>query len=347
MRILRLLLPPLLLGLACGCSATLDDVPLPGTGVEGETITIEADFDEALNLATGAVVKVNGVDSGRVEKVEARDFHARATMAVQASAELRDGATARLRYTTPLGELFVDVTNPPEGDVLATGAVLTTKDTTTAPTVEDALSQASLLVNGGGLGQLQTVTKELNAALGGRVDTFRDLLQQTQTFLTQANGTTADVDRALRGLAGVAAELRRRQDVIDAALRDLRPAAKVLRQGTPDLTALLREVERFARSADHLVGKTRTQLLATIHEVEPVLDEIARNKDTYTESLDALVRLSHSLDSVVPGDYLSTALDLHLDGVTLPDLAEVVDGLHGDLGLHLREGTPRFGGGPR
>jgi phospholipid/cholesterol/gamma-HCH transport system substrate-binding protein len=337
----------LLLVLACGCSTTLADVPLPGTGVQGDTVRIQTDFDEALNLATGATVKVNGVDSGRVEKVEARDFHARATLVVQTSAQLREGATVRLRYTTPLGELFVDVTNPPTGKVLASGALLTTKDTTTAPTVEDALSQASLLVNGGGLGQLETVTKELNAALGGREDTFRDLLLQTSEFLTQANGTTADVDRALRGLSDVSAELQRRQDVIDAALRDIRPAARVLRQDTPDLTALLREVERFARSADHLVGRTRNQLLSTIREVEPVLAEIARNKDRYAESLDALVQLSHSLDSVVPGDYLSTALDLHIDGVTLPSLGEVIGGLLDGLGVHLREGTPTFGGGPR
>ena len=234
--------------------------------------------------------------------------------------------------------------------MLASGAVLTRESTTTAPTVEDALSQASLLVNGGGLGQLETVTKELNAALGGREGTFRSLLQQTQAFLTQANGTTADVDRALRGLADVSAELRKRQDVIDAALRDIRPAAKVLREKTPDLTALLREVERFARSADQLVGRTREQLLATIREVEPVLAEFAANKDRYGESLDALVGLSKSLDSVVPGDYLSTALDLHVDGATLPDLAEVVDGLLdgvlGGLGLQLRENLS-FGGGAR
>jgi phospholipid/cholesterol/gamma-HCH transport system substrate-binding protein len=345
------LLPLLLLVLLCGCSTTLADVPLPGTGVEGKTVRIEADFDEALNLATGATVRVNGVDSGKVEKVEAKDFRAQATLIVKASAQLREGATARLRYTTPLGELFVDITNPPTGTVLASGAVLTTKVTTTAPTVEDALSQASLLVNGGGLGQLETVTKELNAALGGREDTFRDLLLQTSEFLTQANGTTADVDRALRGLSDVSAELQRRQDVIDAALRDIRPAARVLREDTPDLTALLREVERFARSADHLVGRTRTQLLATIREVEPVLAEIAAHKAQYAESLDALVRLSHSLDSVAPGDYLSTALDLHIDGVTLPDLGEVIGGVLGDvlggLGIHLRESTPSFGGGPR
>src|SRR5687768_9447490 len=91
------------------CSTTLSDVPMPGTGVSGDTISIKADFTEALNLAEGATVKVNGVDSGKVQRVVAKDFQAQAEMRVSTDAELREGATARLRYTTPLGELFVDV----------------------------------------------------------------------------------------------------------------------------------------------------------------------------------------------------------------------------------------------
>ena len=176
--------------LVSGCSTTLSDVPIPGKGVSGDTITVKADFEEALNLAQGATVKVNGVDSGKVQEVVAKDFQAQAEMLVKEDAGLREGATARLRYTTPLGELFVDVTNPPTGEPLKDGAVLTTHDTSTAPTVEDALSQASLLVNGGGLAQLQTVTEELNAIIGGREDTVRSLLDGSASFLTEANATT-------------------------------------------------------------------------------------------------------------------------------------------------------------
>ena len=184
---------------ASGCSTTLDDVPLPGTGVEGETVKVRVDFDEALNLATGAVVKVNGVDSGRVEKVEVRTSGRGPRWW---SARTRGCATARRRgCATPPRWASSSSTSSTRtsGTVLADAPCITTRDTTTAPTVEDAMSQASLLVNGGGLGQLQTVTQELNAALGGREGTFRDLLQQTRTFLTQANATTADIDRALRG----------------------------------------------------------------------------------------------------------------------------------------------------
>lgn len=321
---------------ASGCGPTLKDVPLPGTGVSGDTITIKADFAEALNLAQGATVKVNGVDSGKVQDVSARDFHAQAEMLVRTDAELRKGATARLRYTTPLGELFVDVTNPSTGPLLEDGTTLTSASTSTAPTVEDALSQAALLVNGGGLAQLQTVTRELNSAVGGREGTVRDLLDRSTVFLSEANATTSDIDRALRALASVSEELGARTTTINRALREIRPAAKVLRQNTDGLSDLLGEVEDFSAVANSTVNRTRTQLLNIIREVEPVLAELARNRTTYGVSLDQLVAIGTTLDRVAPGDYVNISLDLHFDGATPPN----IPGLPA-LGLEaLLGGTP-------
>ena len=108
-----------------------------------------------------------------MQVVAVEDFHAGPRWKVKTDAELREGATARLRYTTPLGELFVDITNPAKGAKLDDGTTSRARRHQTAPTVEDALAQASLLVNGGGLEQLQTVTEELNTAVGGREDTVR------------------------------------------------------------------------------------------------------------------------------------------------------------------------------
>lgn len=301
---------------ACGGGPRLDDV-LPGAGVPGQTITVTADFAEALNLAQGATVKVDGVDSGRVTSVQAVDFKARVTFKVSTGARLREGATARLRYTTPLGELFVDVTNPTKGTALADGAKLGENETSTAPTVEDALSQASLLVNGGGLAQLQTVTKELDDAIGGREDRIRGLLQRTNRFLSQANATTGDLDRALRALVSVSRLLRSRESTINAALRDVQPAAKVLRDLTPDFTKLLAEVDRFAGVANQTVLATRAQLLTVLREAQPVLAEAASQSSQYRRSLEALVKLGNTLAGVVPGDYLNIGLLLHLDGIKI------------------------------
>lgn len=309
---------------ATGCGPTFTDLPLPSGGVSGDTITVTADFAEALNLAQGAQVKVNGVNSGRVTSVTAKDFQAEVTFDVQTAAALHRGATARLRYTTPLGELFIDVTNPTSGALLADGAHLGTDATSTAPSVEDALAQASLLVNGGGLAQLQTITSELDTALGGREGRVRDLLERTNLFLTQANATTRQFDRALTALAQTSQLLDRRQTTIDAALRDIRPAAKVLRELTPDLTELLKQVDRFAGLANTTVLATRDNILSTLRSAEPVLREAASTGPRWRSSLEALVSLSKVLEGVVPGDYLNLGVLLHLDSIADLNLAQRV-----------------------
>ena len=327
----RLVVPLLGLLLVAGCGPGLKDVPLPGTGVSGETITVRADFAEALNLAEGASVRVNGVDSGKVQSVDVEDFHAEAEMLVKTDAALREGATARLRYTTPLGELFVDITNPPKGPALEDGDVLALADTSTAPTVEDALAQASLLVNGGGLEQLQTVTDELNTAIGGREDTVRALLDEAESFLTQANATTTDIDRALRSLSSVSRTLRAREDVINRAVREIRPAAEVLRKNTPGLTRLLAEIEDFSAAANDTVRATRDQLLTIIRQAEPVLAEFVRNQGRYAQSLQGLISAGEVVDEIVPGDYVSLLLAAHLDDLAFGQLEHLL----GLLGLPL------------
>lgn len=318
---------------ATGCSTTLGDIPLPGTGVSGDTITVEAEFAEALNLATGATVKVNGINSGKVQEVEVADFTARAELLVQTQAELREGATARLRYTTPLGELFVDVTNPTSGPLMADGEVIELDDTSTAPTVEDALSQASLLINGGGLGDLQVVTEELNTVLGGREDTVRSLLERSRDFLTEANATTADIDRALRSLSSVSTTLERREQIINRAVREITPAARVLRENTPGLTLLLQEVERFSATANDTVQRTRRQILRLLDQAVPVLQEFNQNSGRFGPSLDSLVGLQGLVDNIVPNDYAAISLAVQLDDLSGIDLLDLLD----QLGIPLQD----------
>ena len=235
-----------------------------------------------------------------------------------------------------LGELFVDVTNAERGAPLADGARLPQRDTSTAPTVEDALAQASLLVNGGGLAQLQTVTEELRGALEGREDRAVSVLDRTLDVLDQVDAATGDVDRALRSLDSVSRTLRQRRETINGVLRDVRPAARVLRRSTPRLVELLSEVESFAEVADDTVRRTREDLLSALRQAGPVLETLAGTRGEYADSLRALVRLAEELDGVAPGDYLNLSFDLRLTALSgglpgLPILGDLLDDLLGGL----------------
>lgn len=314
-----------------GCSTTMRDLPIPGTGVSGDKIELSADFKDALNLAVGAPVKVNGVDSGKVTDITVDHYVAHVTMDVKTDAKIRDGATARLRYTTPLGELFIDITNPAQGTAMADGDTLGLPRTETAPTVEDALSEASLLINGGGLDQLRIITDELNKALGGNEENIRGLLDRANTFLTQANATTQSIDAVLGSLNSLSKTLNGRKETINRAMRQIRPAAAVLRRATPGFTKLLQAVQRFSGAANSTVNATRTQLLNLLAEVEPTLAELAANSGRFDSMLRSIELAANTGKQAIPTDYLDINGTLHVDGITgsgpvggLLDLLDVI-----------------------
>ncbi len=322
-------------GTVSACGPDYTDLPLPGKSVAGPTYRLSAVFDEALNLAQGAQVKLNGVPVGRVQDVRAKDFQAVVDMDIKSSVQLKEGSTARLRYDTPLGELFIQINPAKSGAPLKDNAVLTDKSTTTAPTVENTLAQASLLINGGGLGQLQNITEELNTALGGREDTVRRLLTRANTFLASANDSTGDIDRVLNSLSRASKVLAAREDTINRAVTDIRPASEVLRENTQGITDLLAETDKLTTTASRTLNASRDDLLQVLRQLDPIVQQILATRPQFVPGLTNLVKASNLLDRTAPGDFLPFDGALNLDNTDLG----------GILGGNGQGGSGNGGGG--
>ncbi|WP_374999815.1 MCE family protein [Aeromicrobium sp. CTD01-1L150] len=335
-------LGPLLLCLAllAGCSTTASDLPLPGSGVSGPSYELVATFTDALNLAQGAAVKRDGVTIGRVRAIEPDDFTARVRMDIEKDVPLAEGTTARLRATTPLGELFVDVDEQADepGEPLADGAELQADDVSVAPTIEDTMSAASMLINGGGLGQIQTIVKEGNLAVGGREDVLRDSIRRMESTTRAVNEGQDDLDDALHSLADVAQVLDERQDVVDEALRDMAPAARVLRTNTDELASLLTAVDALGDTAVRVIRDSRDDLVQILAQSGPVFRQVNTTGDDLAEGLQTLIRFADLIDEAVPAEYLNTYLYFQTDLSVL--------GIDIDLrGLGALTGDPREGSG--
>jgi phospholipid/cholesterol/gamma-HCH transport system substrate-binding protein len=303
-----------LVALTAGCSTTAQDLPLPGSGVSGQTYRVVAMFDDALNLADGAPVKLHGVTIGRVREVSPENFTAKVTLELRESTPVHDGATARLRATTPLGELFVQIDDAESGNRLRDGATLGVDSTSAAPTIEDTMTSASLLLNGGGLGQLETIVREANLVLDGNEGTARDLLGRMARTAEAFNESNEDIDATLEALADLSTTLNRRSDTISAALEDVAPAARVLRKNTDELVDLLQSIERFGDVTTGVIEATRDDLLQTVRKFGPVFDELNSLGDELGPGIDTLVSFAGLIDRGVPTDYLNTHLHFQLDG---------------------------------
>lgn len=306
-------------GLMTGCGLGDLVTNVRPSAVGYDDLRLSGVFDDALNLSVGAPVKVGGVTVGRVTSVGLEDFQARVDMALEEGTELPQDSSFRLRYTTALGELYVEATPGKADKVLGDGAVVDAPATSTAVTVEDTLASTSLLINGGGLGQLQTVVEELNTALDGRVGATKSLLNETDRFFREALRSTREIDRVLVSLADAAEILDKREATVNAALRDLRPAAQTLADNTDDLVRLLTRADRMSVTADRLVRRTRDDLLSVVDQLAPVLEELLEIQDKIVPGLDTLVDFGNNMDRATPTDYLNLQFLLQLDDLDSVD----------------------------
>ena len=92
------------------------------------------------------------------------------------------------------------------------------------PTTEQTLAAISLLLNGGGIGQIQDITQSLSTALAGREDDLRSLIAQLDTFTGHVNDQTDDIIAAAESLNNLVGQFADQKPVMDKALTTI-PAA--------------------------------------------------------------------------------------------------------------------------
>src|SRR4029453_16007248 len=149
---------------------------LPGGADTGDDpYTVQVEFLDVLDLVPQSGVRVADVPVGRVESIELDedDWTGLVTITVNGDVELPANAVAAIQQSSLLGEKYVELAPPgnaePTGD-LRDQPLLPLQRTTPNVEGEELLGAVSLVLNGGGLAQLQTINRELGEALEGRED---------------------------------------------------------------------------------------------------------------------------------------------------------------------------------
>jgi len=307
----------------------LYDVSLPGGADLGDhPYRIQVDFADVLDLVPQSAVKVNDVPVGRVETIALVDWHARVTLAVRGDVRLPANATAELRQSSLLGEKFVSLgaptAEPPAGQ-LAAGAVIPLGRSGRNPEVEEVLGALSLLLNGGGLPQLQTITRELNAALGGREAALRSTVDALGTFVRGLDAQRTQIVRAITGLGRLTRTLAAQHQVIGTALETLPGAFTVLADQRGQLTRMLTALNRLGQVGVHVIEGSEADTVAALRALAPTLTQLAAAGRDLPNALELLLTypFPRAATSAIRGDY--TNLDVTAD----LDLGDLLDNLLG------------------
>jgi phospholipid/cholesterol/gamma-HCH transport system substrate-binding protein len=296
----------------------LYDVPLPGGAALGDhPYRITIDFADVLDLVPQSAVKVNDVPVGRVESIDLAGWHARVTVAVRGDVALPANARAELRQSSLLGEKFVSLGPPtaePPAGRLAPGAAIPLGRTGRNPEVEEVLAALSLVLNGGGLPQLHTIIRELNAALAGRETALRSTVDNLRTFVAGLDAQKKQIVRALDGLDRLIGTLARQRQVLATAVEALPGALTVLADQRAQLTRTLTALNRLSTVGVRVIEGSRADTVAALRALNPTLSQLAAAGRDLPNALELLLTFPFPANATaaIRGDFTNLALTADL-----------------------------------
>jgi phospholipid/cholesterol/gamma-HCH transport system substrate-binding protein len=299
----------------------LNTLPLPGTAGGGPgSFTIQAQLPNVTNLQPNSRVRVGDVTVGNVTKVEMQGWHALLTITLDHDVDLPANATVKLGQTSLFGSLHVELAPPtnaaPQGK-LHDGSLIPLAAASTYPSTEQTLAAISLVLNGGGVGQVQDITEALSTAFAGRADDLRSLITQLDKYIGYLNDQKDDIIAAADSLNNLVGQIAAQKPVVDKALKTIPDALAVLNDQRKTISDAITQLGKFSALTADTVNQTKGALVQELTDVDPVLKSLADAGPALTRALGVLPTYPFPKDTLTKwnrGDYanLTAVIDLTL-----------------------------------
>jgi phospholipid/cholesterol/gamma-HCH transport system substrate-binding protein len=319
--------------LLSGCDFSVYSLPLPGGAkIKGPSYTVTVEFADVLDLVPKSTVKVDDVTVGTVQKVWLEGYVAKVKIKLPKSLDLPDNTHATIRQTSLLGEKFVSLSRPtgdekPRGK-LDNGELIPLSRTSSNVEVEEVLSALSLLLNGGGVAQLQIITQELNKALTGNEPAIKSVLTQLNTFVGTLDQNKQKIVTAITAVDALAKKLNAQKATLATAIDSLPKSIATLDKQRAALVKTLQALSKLGSTATRVITASQKDLVANLQSLYPTLTKLAEAGENLPKALELLFTypFPDGAAKAVQGDFTNLNITLDVNTQTA---------LKGLLGLDL------------
>ena len=296
------------------------DLPLPGNKVSsGDGYTVTADFADALNVVPRTAVYANDVVVGQVTDVSRAGWHARVKFLVRKDINLPENVEVDVRQTSLLGEKYIALVEPAAGTAsskrLSNGDFIPLSRTSRNPEVEEVLGALSMVLSGGGIGQLKTISHELNNMMNGRQDQARHVLGNLDRMIGGLDAQKTDIIAAMDSIDRLSSTLVKEKGVIGEAIDSMGPALKVLNNQHQALMTMLRQLDSLGVVGTRVIRASRENIVASLRHLQPTLTKLGDAGDALAPGLSMLASFPFPKEAgnIVRGDYANALFHLDID----------------------------------
>ena len=203
---------------------------------------------------------------------------------------------------------------------MKSGDTIALMNSSAYPTVERTLASVALILNGGGIANLDLIQTEILNILDGHVDQVREFLRRLDTFTAELNRQRGDLTRAIDSTNQLLTIIANRRDTLDRVLTDIPPLIQHFAD-TRDLFADATEsLGRFSDVANRALLDARPNLHQNLQSLQRPLNQLVRASPYVVGALRLGLTAPFNIDDVskvIRGDYVnvSGAFDLTLSTI--------------------------------
>lgn len=333
--VLAVLLVPVLL---TSCTwRGIANVPLPiGQGTGADHLTIYVQMPDTLALNTNSRVRVADVWVGTVRAIRLKNWIATLTLDVDPGVRLPANATAKIGQTSLLGTQHVELAAPknPSPQRLRSGDTIPLKNASAYPTVERTLASIAVILNGGGIPNLDAIQSEVIDILDGHVDQVREFLGRLDTFTAELNRQRGDLTRAIDSTNQLLAIVADRKDTLERVLTEIPPLIKHFADTRALFADATESLGRFSDAANRALVATRPNLHQSLAALQRPLKQLGRASPYVVGALKLGLTAPFNIDDVtqvIRGDYVNVSATLDLTLSTIDNTTLSGTGFSGAL----------------
>jgi phospholipid/cholesterol/gamma-HCH transport system substrate-binding protein len=282
------------------------------SGFAWERYELKTNFANVQGLKSGAIVRIAGVEVGKVTKVQlaASGVEVHLSIKKENRSRVTTDSYASIGSMSLLGEPLIDVSPASTGTPLKEGDVIKSKKP--ASQLSDVAETANE-----GIVEATTLLKDIRAGRGsvGKLFSEDKLYRDLNAFVESANAVTASINKG-KGTLGRLTNDPKAYDELHAALANLREMTRTINAGEGSLGQLLKD-DKLAKSLtatssnveeisgrlkrhDNSVGKllTEKELYDRLNSTVNRLDELSRNLNEGKGSLGLLLHDTKLYDTM-------------------------------------------------
>lgn len=312
------------------------NVPLPGGPGSGPgSYTVYVQVPDTLALNGNSRVLVADVFVGAVDQIELKNWVATLKLKLNKDVHLPRNATAKIGQTSLLGSQHIELAAPPDpvGE-LKDGDTIGLNNSSSFPTIERTLAGISLLLHRGGLSDLETITTEFDAIMGGRAEQIRAFLDKLDTFIGSLNDQRDDITHAIDSTNRLLGYFSEHNDAIDRVLTDFPPLFKYFNAQQAIFINAIDGLGQMGRATNEQIAPIRGDLNKVLTSMQCPARELRKASPYIPDLLQVMITAPYHVDGAfkaVRGDFINSSLVVDLTFASIDNAILTGTGFSGML----------------